>query len=115
MADTLKALGFNAAAMENMPNVNVPMRGALQGARQGQSELERREQERRARGEAAGGPVRARKAGGRIGRFDHPAVAAALILAAEKAKKGHGKTTEPLLNQPDEAITKALAIANEAI
>jgi hypothetical protein len=115
MLDSLKALGFNPAAMELEPNVNVPMRGALQGARQGQSELERREQERRARGEAAGGSVRARKAGGRIGKLNHVAIAASLIRAAEMAKKGHSATTEPLLNETDEAITKALAIANEAI
>jgi hypothetical protein len=36
-----------------------------------------------------------------------------LVAAAERAKKGHGKVTEPLLNQPDEAITRALAIANQ--
>jgi hypothetical protein len=36
-----------------------------------------------------------------------------LMAAAERAKKGHGKATEPLLNQPDEAITRALAIANQ--
>jgi hypothetical protein len=57
----------------------------------------------------------ARAAGGRIGKIDHAAVAAGLIRAAEKAKKGHSSTTEPLLNEPDEAITKALAIANEAL
>lgn len=56
-----------------------------------------------------------RKAGGRIGGLDHAGIAAALIRAAEKAKKGHSATTQPLLDQPDEAITKALAIANEAI
>ena len=38
-----------------------------------------------------------------------------LIRAAEKAKKGHNTTTEPLLEQPDEAITKALAIADAAL
>lgn len=60
-------------------------------------------------------PVIGRAAGGRIGKIDHAAVAAGLIRAAEKAKKGHSSTTEPLLNEPDEAITKALAIANEAL
>jgi hypothetical protein len=115
MVDSLKALGGNQRAMSLPPNVNVPARAALQGARESQSALERREQERRARGEAAGGPVRARKAGGRIGRLDHGGVADALIRAAEKAKKGHNTTTEPLLEQPDEAITKALAIADEAL
>lgn len=57
----------------------------------------------------------ARARGGRIGKIDHALVAAGLIRAAEKAKKGHSSTTEPLLNEPDEAITKALAIANEAL
>jgi len=38
-----------------------------------------------------------------------------LIRAAEKAKKGHNTTTQSLLEQPDEAITKALAIADEAL
>ena len=42
-------------------------------------------------------------------------MADALIRAAEKAKKGHNTTTEPLLEQPDEAITKALAIADKAL
>lgn len=115
MADSLKALGFNPKAMDLPPNVNVPARAALQGARESESALERREQERRARGEAVGGSVRARKAGGRIGRLDHGGIADALIRAAEKAKKGHSTTTEPLLEQPDETITKALAIANEAL
>jgi hypothetical protein len=57
----------------------------------------------------------ARASGGRIGKIDHASVAASLIRAAEKAKKSHNTTTEPLLEQPDEAITKALAIANEAL
>lgn len=60
-------------------------------------------------------PREQRASGGRIGRFDHGGVADALIRAAEKAKKGHSTTTAPLLEQPDEAITKALAIANEAL
>ena len=115
MVNSLKALGGNQRAMSLPPNVNVPARAALQGVRESQSALERREQERRARGEAAGGPVRARKAGGRIGGLNHTSIAMSLIRAAEKAKKGHNTTTEPLLEQPDEAITKALAIADEAL
>jgi hypothetical protein len=55
------------------------------------------------------------KRGGAVRSIDHGKKADALISAAEKAKKGHNSTTEPLLDQPDEAITKALAIANEAI
>ena len=115
MATTFKALGFSPKAMEAIPNINVPARAAARGVQESVSELERREQERRARGEAAGGSIRARKDGGRIGKIDHAGIAASLIRAAEKAKKGHNTTTEPLLEQPDEAITKALAIANEAL
>jgi len=56
--------------------------------------------------------------GGRIhrasgGRLTGIITAPMLVAAAERAKKGHGKATEPLLNQPDEAITRALAIANQ--
>ena len=47
------------------------------------------------------------------GRLTGITTAAMLMAAAERAKKGHGKATEPLLNQPDEAITRALAIANQ--
>jgi hypothetical protein len=58
-----------------------------------------------------------RKSGGRIGRatggrLGGVTTAAMLVDAAERAKKNNGKTTEALLNQPDEAITRALAIAN---
>jgi hypothetical protein len=59
--------------------------------------------------QARGG--RARRASG--GRLTSITTAAMLMAAAERAKKGHGKATEPLLNQPDEAITRALAIANQ--
>lgn len=54
-----------------------------------------------------------RKSGGRIG--DAGSAAEKLIAAAEKAKNRHSDTTSPLLDAPDEAITKALAIANENI
>jgi hypothetical protein len=58
--------------------------------------------------------------GGRIhratgGRTSPPITADTLIAAAERAKKSDGKSTEVLLNQPDEAITRALAIANKHI
>jgi hypothetical protein len=59
--------------------------------------------------QARGG--RARRASG--GRLTGITTAAMLMAAAERAKKGHGKATEPLLNQSDEAITRALAIANQ--
>jgi len=56
-----------------------------------------------------------RKSGGRVGHIDHVGKAAALVRAAEAAKKAHNSTTEPLLNHPDEHITYALSIAKKAI
>jgi hypothetical protein len=58
--------------------------------------------------------------GGRIGRATGGRLAGIttadmLIAAADRAKKGHGNATESLLEQPDEAITRALAIANKNI
>ena len=43
------------------------------------------------------------------------AEASKLISLAERAKKQHNNKTEPLLDQHDDAITKALAVANQAI
>jgi hypothetical protein len=62
----------------------------------------------------AGGRV-GRASGGRLVRNDHAARAAALIRAADAAKKAHNKTTEGILEQPDETVAKALSIANQAI
>jgi len=62
----------------------------------------------------AGGRV-GRASGGRLMRNDHSARAATLIRAAEAAKKAHNATTEGILEQPDEAVAKALSIANKAI
>jgi hypothetical protein len=68
--------------------------------------------------ESAGGSIFSsgrigRQSGGRVG---NPGFAAdKLIAAAEKAKNRHSDDTSPLLDMPDEAITKALAIANEKI
>jgi hypothetical protein len=61
-----------------------------------------------------------RKSGGRVGRatggrLGGVTTAAMLVAAADRAKKNNGKATEALLNQPDEAITHALAIANRRI
>jgi hypothetical protein len=64
-------------------------------------------------GQASGGRIE-RASGGRAG-IDHGAEADKLIALADKAKKAHNSTTEPLLDQPDEMITKALAIADKAI
>jgi hypothetical protein len=79
---------------------------ALPALEQGLEGVEERGRER---------PVLARASGGRIGALNHASIAAGLIRAAEKAKKGHNTTTQSLLEQPDEAITKALAIADEAL
>ena len=62
---------------------------------------------------ASGGRIE-RASGGRTS-IDHGAEADNLIALADKAKKAHNSTTEPLLDQPDEMITKALAIADKAI
>ena len=63
--------------------------------------------------ESTGGRIE-RREGGRVG-IDHSGRAASLVRAAEAAKKQESKTTEPLLQAPDEHIVKALSIANEAI
>jgi len=74
----------------------------------------REAEERRLPPRRAGGRV-GRASGGRLVRNDHAARAAALIRAADAAKKAHNKTTEGILEQPDEAVAKALSIANQAI
>lgn len=61
--------------------------------------------------QASGGRIE-RKSGGRVGHHYH---AARLVKAAELAKKNHGKTTETILNAPDEHVVKALAVANKHI
>lgn len=53
------------------------------------------------------------KRGGRVS--SHDAAANQLVLAAERAKKGWNAQTEPLLNQSDETVVKALEVANRSI
>lgn len=58
--------------------------------------------------------------GGRIprasgGRLNGGLTADQLMVAAERAKKQHGKGTESLLDEPDEHITRALEIAKRHI
>jgi hypothetical protein len=55
-----------------------------------------------------------RKSGGRVGG-DHAAAADQLVRAAERAKKELGRSTEPLLNQSDDAVAHALEVANRSI
>lgn len=83
-------------------------------ARMGRSVSEALEPIQRAPQRFAGGRV-GRASGGRLVRNDHAARAASLIRAAEAAKKAHNRTTEDILEQPDEAVAKALSIANKAI
>ena len=59
--------------------------------------------------------ARAERASGGRTKINHAAEAGKLVLRAEQAKKTLGKTTEPLLNVPDDHIVKALATANESI
>ena len=57
-----------------------------------------------------------RKSGGKVSNdAAHNHLVARLMSLAEKAKRGENATTKPLLNAPDEAIVKALGIANAAI
>lgn len=60
-----------------------------------------------------GGERPTRASGGRVG--NHAAKARALVAAAERSKKSLGASTSALLNEHDDAITKALATANQAI
>lgn len=54
------------------------------------------------------------KRGGKVGG-SHEAAADQLVRAAERAKKGWSATTEPLLNQSDDAVAHALEVANRSI
>ena len=65
-------------------------------------------------------PEEQRAFGGRVGRATGGRVgvdveADALVRAADRAKKNFNRTTEPLLNTPDNHIAKALEAANRAI
>jgi hypothetical protein len=65
-------------------------------------------------GRADGGRV-ARADGGRIGGAAHEKLVARLMALAVSAKHESNKATEPLLQQPDEHIVKALDVAQRAI
>jgi hypothetical protein len=60
-----------------------------------------------------GDPREGRKSGGRVS--SHEMAADQLVRAAERAKKGWSAQTEPLLNQSDETVVKALEVANRSI
>jgi hypothetical protein len=55
-----------------------------------------------------------RKSGGRVG-IDHDRMADQLVGAAERAKKGISRSTEQLLDLPDDHIAHALEVANRSI
>ena len=76
-------------------NKNNMLRAAVQGERRGSEKP----------GYARGGKVGSQKA----------VLVKRMMDLAEKAKKEVSKNTEPLLNAPDEAIVKALHVANQAI
>jgi hypothetical protein len=56
-----------------------------------------------------------RAAGGKVDNARHEMLVNRLMTLAKKAKKATDATTEPLLNAPDHAVVKALAVAQEAI
>jgi len=56
-----------------------------------------------------------RASGGKVDADMHEKLVNRLMNMAKQAKKVSDKTTEPLLNAPDEAIVKALGVAQEAI
>jgi len=87
-----------------------PELGALPTVRGARGKLQTKEQEETTEEAYQRLQRRGRASGGRLTGVT---TASMLVAAAERAKKGHGKATEPLLNQPDEAITRALAIANQ--
>ena len=62
--------------------------------------------------QARGGRA-AYKAGGKVGGIEH--LVQALMSKAKTAKKVSNKATEPLLNERDDAIANALAVAQKAI
>jgi hypothetical protein len=57
----------------------------------------------------------ARASGGPVSKRTHEQLVSRLMDLAEKAKKDVNKDTKPLLNAPDEAVVKALAVAQRAI
>ena len=56
-----------------------------------------------------------RASGGKVNDSHHEMLVNRLMNMAKKAKKATDKTTEPLLNAPDEHIVKALDVAQQAI
>jgi hypothetical protein len=94
--------GFPARQLEKLPAGTAPALEELGTLQQMQEEP--RQQNRGGRIPRASG-----------GRLNGGLTADQLIVAAERAKKQHGKGTESLLDEPDEHITRALEIAKRHI
>jgi len=63
---------------------------------------------------ASGGRIE-RASGGKVDNAKHERIVNKLMAMATKAKKVTDKTTESLLDEPDESIVKALNVAQQAI
>lgn len=63
---------------------------------------------------ASGGRIE-RASGGKVGNAKHERIVNNLMAMASKAKKATDRTTESLLDEPDESIVKALNVAQQAI
>jgi hypothetical protein len=63
-------------------------------------------------GSASGGRIE-RRSGGRVDNVER--LVGQLMLRTKQAKRETTKATEPLLDQPDESIVKALDVAQQAI
>jgi len=63
---------------------------------------------------ASGGRIE-RASGGKVGNAKHERIVNKLMAMASKAKKVTDRTTESLLDEPDESIVKALNVAQQAI
>jgi len=100
-----------------------PIVDASKGSRPFMEELgkyEERKQQEKQKKKFLEGMVPAQANGGRVARADGGRIdvlrgARALMRAAENAKKSISKTTEPLLEQPDEHIAQALDMAKRHI
>jgi hypothetical protein len=96
---------MQAPELEKLPPLSLSgLRGGIAG-QQGTEE---------AGNYATGGRI-ARASGGKVDDRKLEALVQRLMNLAKQAKKATDKTTEPLLNAPDEAIVKALGVAQEAI
>ena len=66
-------------------------------------------------GSAEGQSQPAYAKGGKVKKPTHEFLVNRLMALAEKAKRAEKKATAPILNMPDDAVTAALAKAQEAI